>query len=294
MTIAPFAHASVRRLSVLAAFSLALALPALAHARVYGERHITTNTRLTDDQFGSIVIDADRIELDCAGHQVHISSYTRPNCLAGGKCGIVLANHSAVHIQSCNVVGEFDAGIDVYAAESAYLFGNSVTVGSGIGILVHESTGLIAQRTTLSAGGYGLFLYGSSDSYFDGLAIDTANVGIESDDNTGSEFEHLNVVNSFQGFVTRNGYGELVDESAFENNGSALLFIDTQQVMVIHNTVSDSVSYGLSLTAVDGAEISENQIMTSGTCDATMKTSTNTTWRLNTFTRSCGDVPRQH
>ena len=294
MTIAPFAYDSVRCLSALAALSLALALPAVAHARVYGERHITTNTNLTDDQFGSIIIDADHVELNCQGHQIHISSYTRPNCLVGGKCGIFLAHHSQVNIFNCNIVGEFDAGIDAYDSEYANLFGNSVTVGSGIGILVHESSNLIAQRTTVSSRGYGLFVDVSDGTTFDGLVIDGANVGIEADHSYGSDFEHLNVTNSFQGLVTRDGYGELLEESAFENNESALLFIDTQKIWVVHNTVSDSVSDGLSLTNVDGADIRENTITTSGSCDATMRSSANTTWELNTFTHICGDVPSRH
>ena len=44
-------------------------LPATASA-TSGEMHVTQNTVLTEDHSGEIVIDADNVTLDCAGHLV--------------------------------------------------------------------------------------------------------------------------------------------------------------------------------------------------------------------------------
>jgi hypothetical protein len=83
-----------------------------ARAVKYGMRTITSNTTLTDHQYGAVIFGANNITLDCAGFQVHISSYTKPNCGAGNaqKCAVVAIGRSNVHVKNCNIVGGFDYG----------------------------------------------------------------------------------------------------------------------------------------------------------------------------------------
>jgi hypothetical protein len=61
---------SIARVSVIAAM-IALVLPLLAaEARATSIWYIDSNTTLTEDHAGSIVIDADNVTLDCAGWMV--------------------------------------------------------------------------------------------------------------------------------------------------------------------------------------------------------------------------------
>jgi len=87
-----------------------LLIAGTASANQYGVRTITSNTTLTDNQYGAIIFGANNITLDCAGYQVHIASQSTNNC-NGSKCGIVANGRSNITIRNCHVVGGFAWGI---------------------------------------------------------------------------------------------------------------------------------------------------------------------------------------
>lgn len=86
-----------------------------------GTLSITTDTTLAEDHYGSIVIDADNVTLDCAGHQVIGLS-------TGTGVGVVLDGRSGVTVRDCHVMGGISGGFDLSGGSSDNtLSGNTVT-----------------------------------------------------------------------------------------------------------------------------------------------------------------------
>jgi parallel beta-helix repeat protein len=108
----------LRRLSRAAVFSVAMAslvgaVSASANASS-GVLVITTDTTLTEDHQGPIVVAADGVTLDCAGHAL-----TGP-----GTFGILVHLRSGVTVRSCDVSG-FEHGINVAASTRSTVTGNT-------------------------------------------------------------------------------------------------------------------------------------------------------------------------
>jgi parallel beta-helix repeat protein len=102
------------------ALVLALAQPASA---TLGTLMISTDTTLTEDHFGSVVIDADSVILDCAGFSV-IGPGDLPD-------GIRMDGHSSVAISNCDVSG-FVRGFVLASSSGNQLVGNGAT-GNSVG-----------------------------------------------------------------------------------------------------------------------------------------------------------------
>src|SRR5947208_2387617 len=100
--------------SVLLLLCLAAALAASNTASAGSTWVITANTTLTADHQGPVVIGADGITLDCAGHTVSGS---------GSGIGIVLTGRTGVIVQNCDVTG-FYLGIYLDGATNNVLLGN--------------------------------------------------------------------------------------------------------------------------------------------------------------------------
>jgi parallel beta-helix repeat protein len=80
-----------RLLAVAALAALPFVLAPAASA-TSGTLVITSNTTLTEDHFGSIVIDADNVTLDGAGHTVHGPSALFHGVLVSGRTGVTIKN----------------------------------------------------------------------------------------------------------------------------------------------------------------------------------------------------------
>lgn len=122
-----------RAMVLVVAVSLTLASAPAADA-TSGTMLITVDTTLTEDHDGSIVIDADDVTLDCAGHSVTGS---------GDGVGIALQSHSGVTVIDCLVTG-FGSGIAVRDANGNELIRN-VARGNGTGIEVTDSSAITLQ-----------------------------------------------------------------------------------------------------------------------------------------------------
>ncbi len=95
-----------------------------------GFRTVTTDTTLTADHDGEIVIDADDVTLDCAGHQVIGED--------AGE-GIKVPQRTNVTVRNCTVSG-FEFGIVLRGADGNLLEGNTVT-SNRIGFHIVRSDG---------------------------------------------------------------------------------------------------------------------------------------------------------
>jgi uncharacterized delta-60 repeat protein len=115
---------------------------------------IISNTRLTQDHLGSIVIAANNVTLDCAGHTI-----TGP-----GDVGVRVESRSWVTVKNCNVTG-FDQGILVQDSERVRLVRNRL-FDNGIGIHFGASrfNHLELNRVEGNTSWAGLLLEGSNSN----------------------------------------------------------------------------------------------------------------------------------
>ena len=166
---------SFRSAVALAAFCSVLAPAARAHAYVMGERHITSDTVLKTDQYGSVVFDADDITLDCANHQVHISSASKPNCFSNqSKCAIVAYNHKNITIQNCAVVGGFDTRVAVDQSSAVTLDNVSATVTVNATAFHFEYTSdIVANQLYMLGPKTGMFVKNTYRANFSNIWIDS-------------------------------------------------------------------------------------------------------------------------
>src|SRR6476619_2328660 len=108
----------------LAGILLAAALGTGSAAASTGTLVVTSNTTLTEDHHGNILIEGDNITLDCAGHTVFGPGIT------GFFGGIVVAGGSGVTVRGCTVTGFVADGIFAGGASHG-TYSDNVLVGNG-------------------------------------------------------------------------------------------------------------------------------------------------------------------
>ena len=139
----------MRRLRIVVAVascSLLVALSggaSLAHSAsaTSGTWTITTNTTLTEDHYGSIVIGADNITLNCAGHHLYAP---------GAGAGVRLDNRTGVTVKNC-VASGFNTGFSIVNANGNKLVGNTASGSTGFaGFLLSNASGNTLRDNTAS------------------------------------------------------------------------------------------------------------------------------------------------
>lgn len=90
-----------------------------------GTLTITGSTTLSEDHYGSIVIGADDVTLDCAGHQV-IYPGTNPGGPGGG---ILLVGRTGVTVENCHVTGAYQYPVAVMQGSSGNTLRDNTATG---------------------------------------------------------------------------------------------------------------------------------------------------------------------
>jgi len=208
---------SIGRVSVITA-TVALMLPLLAaEASATSTWYIDSNTTLTEDHMGGIVINADNITLDCAGWRVIGSN---------DSDGIVIDGRSAVSVRNC-IVEQFMYGIVVRSSSAGLLEHNEVrwnglsgidvccgsvdvvvrqntmhengldTGYSGIDVEYGSSDVVVSGNTSWGNGGNGFYMYQSSNLVFDNNVAFSNSRGFDLDlEVTDSTFSNNRAVNN--------------------------------------------------------------------------------------------------
>jgi len=265
--------------------TLALANEALAVQ--YGELRIHSNTTLTADRYGDVVFDGENITLDCANHQVHISSYTKAN--GGVKAAIYADSKNGISIKNCNIVGGFDNSLmiqnttgttvsNVTASTPAVFYANTDVVATGLNL--HAYIGLFLESDT--GGSYS----SNIRCAFEGIHVDESfgttifntsvsgcqELAIVGEDDDELIIDGVDAENSWAGLVLYGNTGDWVGNSIFSNNS--------------HEGISFSGGY---------SHFGYNTALRNGVCDADEDTSSiGDTWSNNTFGTVCGSVPTPH
>jgi hypothetical protein len=242
---------------------------------VYGELHIAQNTTLTDNQYGSVVFDADDILLDCNGHSVNFSSsYSVANC-AGKKCGIVAAGKSSITIWNCVVNGSFDTGVQVTNGSYSGVAYTSV-YGSSTGFYSGGNTDAwfenLISRPRVGSSSRGLLI--SNDQFGSYAVLDIApastgtigsGIGI-----TGSgevAIDRATVTRSGLGIFSTNSYRTSVGSSNVSGQTTGIYISGGYQHVISSSQVHSNSIYGIQFASVMSTVISSGSITNNGQCD---------------------------
>lgn len=284
-----------------------LAFSAVAQANVYGQRHISTNTVLADHQFGAIIFDADNISLDCAGKQVHISSYTRLNCSpqgTAGKCGIIAAGRTNVTIKNCQIVGGFDYGLDVESSTGVHVM-NTSAAGPTVGFEFSNNTSTQVDNVAANTTGTGLIIEHDNYGNYNNAAVDMSlHDGIDVSYGNLTSLVNPSVTNSGQstsggtGLYSFHNYALTVDYLYSANNVTGFVDIASNIATITHGIMTGNFYEGLSFGEDSYMSIGWNQAYDNDTggfgCDAYQRGASNNDWYQNTLESWCGTVPDPH
>ncbi len=222
---------------------------------------ITSDTTLTEDHYGDIIIGADDITLDCAGFSV-IGS--------GSGYGIFLLERSGVHIRNC-LVRDFVAGFAVIVSYDNTLNANTAE-GDGTGFHFVRSSNNVLTRNTASGNNInGFQLWSSSDNI---LTMNTANGNVMGDGFIffGDSFNNILVRN------TANGNGRAGFNLEPDFNGNTLTA----------NTADGNAQYGFVLTSSNDNNLRANAACGNGVVDAFQSDCTGNVFVANRFCTTLG------
>jgi parallel beta-helix repeat protein len=185
----------VTRLSLALVASVAMALVVGPTAgATSGTLVITTDTTLTEDHEGNVLVQADHVALDCAGHQISGSGFagvridfrrgvTVRNCdVSGFFHGIVMLGASETTIENNHAHDNAAAGIvmDQNSTSNA-LLSNVVEANGHNGIQISFSHGntIRGNRAESNGGTGGIALGGANDNHvLENATAQNANFGI--------------------------------------------------------------------------------------------------------------------
>lgn len=273
--------------------AVALGTPGTAHANQYGELRISTSTTLHDNRFGNIVFDAPNVTLDCAGYQVHISSFTKARGPNGEKVGIYAAGKNGITIRNCNIVGEFDVGLWVSSSSSVYVDTASAGVGSThTGFRFDNNSGMVAGMLTASGDATGVLVTTDDVGFYQVLA-DTCSTGVEIDGSTLTQLGPSLITDCDTGVQTnQSDHVWLTGVDAEDNLIGLSSYDDT--LVVNGNEFNNNSDFGADIFQNTNSSFNGNEFTGNGTCDAWQHLSTGDTWSGNTIGHLCGTVPTPH
>jgi len=120
-----------------------------------GNLLVVSDTTLTEDHSGNVVISADGVTLDCDGHRV---------IGAGVNPGVSIAGRDGVTVTNCDISG-FESGITVGNSTNITIEGN-VTTGNSQGVVVIDSDAVVRANTATGNSSWGFFIGGTGASTF--------------------------------------------------------------------------------------------------------------------------------
>jgi parallel beta-helix repeat protein len=207
---------------------------------------VTSDTTLAADYYGSIVIDADNVTLDCAGWRV---------IGANDSDGIVIDGHSGVAVRNC-VVQQFVYGIVVRSSSAGLLEYNEVRWNGLSGIDVTGSVDVTVRQNTMHENGFdagysGIDVeYGSSNVVVSGnTSWGNAGNGFYTYRSSNLLFDNNDAFSNSQGFdldleVTDSTFS---NNRAMNNGGNGVTSVTSDDNRFIANDVSGNGGVGFQL-----------------------------------------------
>ena len=193
-----------------------------------GTRTIKTDTTLTEDHFGSIIIGADDITLDCNNHTVSGSGFGN---------GIELVSRTGVTVKNCTVEG-FLFGINLFSSSDNTLIQNTANDNHDLGFTLFSGSNNNTFRRNTADGNFG-----------DGFTVSYGGAG-GSNNNT---FEYNTAAGN-----DRDGFSvDRVSGNHFEKNTAAgntrngfRLHLGSRNNTLTKNTADGNDDHGFAVTEV--------------------------------------------
>jgi parallel beta-helix repeat protein len=205
---------------------------------------ITSDTTLTTDHHGSIVIGADDVTLDCAGYSV-IGPSSDPDV----EDGIVIDGYSGVTVRNC-VVQQFAYGIVVRNASAGLLEDNEVRLNDLSGIDVTGSVDVIVRQNTMHENGLNTGYSGIDVEYG---ASDVVVAGNHSWGNGGNGF-----------YIYQASNLVFDNNDAFSNSRGFDLDLEVTDSTFSNNRAVNNAGDGVSVVLSDNNRFSANEVSGNG------------------------------
>jgi parallel beta-helix repeat protein len=219
---------------VLAVALIAIAAaPSLAHT--FGT-YISTDTILTDDHDGDIVITADHITLDCGGHVISgdlpvgvrlegRTQVTVRNCEVAGFVRGFLVLNSVGNTLVGNIANRNQFGFAVAGSSGNYLYGNTANSNEFAGFAPGQSTGNTFAGNTANLNGrngFEIHLFSNGNVFSENTANNNAATGfalnLSSNNQLSANTANGNAENGFALFQSN---GNLLEDNTAIRNAFA-------------------------------------------------------------------------
>jgi parallel beta-helix repeat protein len=225
-----------------------------------GTLTITSSTTLTEDHYGNIVIDADNVTLDCAGHTVFgpgDSGFSGGINVAGGRAGVIVRQCT---VTGFNVNGIFAGGASDGRYEANVIYGNAA---HGMH-LDNGSNNVVVGNTSRSSGGIGIVLTRATQSRIEGNTVqgNTLWAGIALFDGS-----HDNLVAN--NTALRNGLGFVVEDATSNelrgntanlNGGSGFLLIRGANNNLLESNTANGNGGGIQVMLGSNSNMVRNNV----------------------------------
>jgi parallel beta-helix repeat protein len=252
---------SLRALSLTVAIGAAITVAPSAAAA--GTLAVTSDTTLASDYYGSIVIDADNVTLDCAGWSVVGTHDTD---------GIVIEGHSGVTVRNCVVQG-FVYGIAVRNSSSALLEQNEIRWNGLSGIGVAGSFDVTVRQNEMHENGFDAGYSGIDVEYGSSDVLVSANTSWGNAGNGFYTYQSSNLVfDSNDAYSNSQGFAVEFEttDSTFSNNravnngGNGVTAVTSEGNRFIANDASGNGGAGFQLHRSSGNVLSSNDVHGNG------------------------------
>jgi len=210
---------------------------------------ITSDTTLTADHQGSIIVGSSGITLDCAGHNI-----TGP-----GFAGVDMRNVTGVTVKNCHING-FGAGIFLLSAQANRLENNVASGNAHEGIVLASSPrndhNTLVGNTSSGNGAWGFAVYdGTTDTTLTGNTARENSfagffVGLDSNRTTLSQ--NVASGNSFSGFDIDSDNNTVIGNTSTDNSGLGFFVFQANDNVINANIARHNQSSGF---AVGGSEL---------------------------------------
>jgi parallel beta-helix repeat protein len=234
----------MRRVGTFSAVVFALLLVfAIVPPAMASDHVISTSTTLTHDLTGGVVINADNVVLDCAGHSITGPGWGDGVLVEPPGEGLI----SGVTVRNCVLQG-FVRGIVAARSTDATLESNTVQA-SASGVQVESSSGFSVTGNVVDAAGWGVILFNGDDGVVSGntVTIDgydwSIGFGLEQGSERNAVSDNVAVAvgeSVFQGSMfnlSEGSNGNLLVDNRAEGGGHGFYLTG-----VSNNTLRDNVS----------------------------------------------------
>ena len=242
--------------SLLGAALLVLAAPAHATS---GTLVITSSTTLTEDHFGHIVIAADNVTLDCAGHTV-----LAPDLPGFAGAVNVEPGLSGITVRRCNIVGSSVNGIYTPDVSNSRYEANILQGNANHGIHIDGGSGnSVVGNTVRDNGALGIVFTVVVDSEIRANIVENnvnwAGIALFADSRRISVIGNTARGNAF-GFLIESGAGAntVTGNTAQQNILEGFLLTGSAGNALIGNTANNNGAEGIILIDSDENELTGN------------------------------------